>query len=75
VVQNLRPNVTKGERRIGRTIRKIEASVELSSKESYAKQDEKKYKETIKQTFSCSNDSPVQSLRYPADRKKDPTTP
>jgi len=74
VVENLRPNVTKGERRIGRTIRKIEASVELSSKESSAKEEEKKYKEKMKQPSSSSEDSPVQSLRHLTDRKKDATT-
>jgi hypothetical protein len=74
-VENLRPNVTKGERRLGRTIRKIEASVELSSKESFAKEDEKKYREKMKQTSCSSEDSPVQSLRYLTDRKKDATTP
>ncbi len=30
--------VTKGQRRIGRTIRKLEGSVELSAKESKAKE-------------------------------------
>jgi hypothetical protein len=74
-VENLRPNTTKGERRIGRTIRKIKASVELSSKESFAKEDEKKYRERAKQTFSCPEDSPIQNLRYLTDRKKDYTTP
>ncbi len=71
----MRPNVTKGERRIGRTIRKIEASVELSFKESSAKEDQKKYKEKEKQAFNCTEDSPVQSLRYPTESKKDATTP
>jgi hypothetical protein len=70
----MRPNVTKGERRIGRTIRKIEASVELSSKESFAKEDEKQYRQKT-QKQSESDDSPVQSLRYPINHKKDAATP
>jgi hypothetical protein len=36
--------VTKGERRLGRTIRKLENSVELSSRESREKNAEKKRK-------------------------------
>jgi hypothetical protein len=70
----MRPNVTKGDRRIGRTIRRIEASVELSSKESLAKEDEKKYRQKTQQQFN-SADSPVQSLRYTINPKKDATTP
>ena len=70
----MRPNVTKGERRIGRTIRKIEASVELSVKESLAKEDEKQYRQKTQQQSEL-DDSPVQSLRYPINRKKDATTP
>jgi hypothetical protein len=40
--------VTKGERRLGRTIRKLENSVEFSAKETRAKQSEKEYKKTPK---------------------------
>jgi len=61
----MRPVRTKGERRIGRTIRKISASVELSSKESQAKEEEQKYRQNVQ---SAQDDSPVQSLR----RKNNP---
>jgi hypothetical protein len=70
----MRPVRTKGERRIGRTIRKIEASVELSDKECFAKKDEAKYRQKAQQQ-SASDESPVQSLHNPIDRKKDATTP
>jgi len=67
--------VTRGERRLGRTIRKLENSVELSSKESQAKESEKKYREKA-QTFSgFTEDSPIQSLRDPLIRKKDSKEP
>jgi hypothetical protein len=58
----MRPLRTKGERRIGRTIRKLESSVELSPKESMAKEDEKRYRQKVQQQWE-SEDSPVQSLR------------
>jgi hypothetical protein len=69
----MRPNVTKGDRRIGRTIRKIGASVELSSKESLAKEDEKKYRQKVQQQTD-SEDSPIQNLRQSAYRNKDTST-
>ncbi len=53
--------VTRGQRRLGRTIRKLENSVELSPKESHAREQEKKYKERINPTMNC-EDSPVQNL-------------
>ena len=68
----MRPITTKGQRRIGRTIRKLEASVELSDKECFAKKDEAKYRQKAQQQ---EENSPVQSLRYPANPKKDATTP
>jgi hypothetical protein len=40
--------VTRGQRRLGKTIRKLEGSVELSTKESHAKESEKKYKQRAK---------------------------
>jgi hypothetical protein len=40
--------VTKGHRRLGRTIRILENSVEISAKESQAKEAEKKYREKRK---------------------------
>jgi hypothetical protein len=52
--------VTRGQRQLGKTIRKLESSVEFSTKESMAKQSEKKYKENAQKS---SEDSPVKSLR------------
>ena len=67
-----RCTVTKGQRRIGRTIRKLGNSVELSSKEGEAKLAEQKYKQKAQaaQGFSC--DSPIKNLRDPANWKKEP---
>ena len=61
---------TKGQRRIGRTIRKLENNVELSSKESYAKKAETKYKTTKQSTSKNAEDPPVQNLRDIATHKK-----
>jgi len=61
--------VTKGQRRLGRTIRKLENSVELSSKETKAKESEKKYKEKAHTALECNDDSPVQSLRKHTQNK------
>ena len=58
--------VTRGHRRLGRTIRNLENSVEFSPKESKARESEKKYREKIKQNLE---DSPVQNLRYLAKKK------
>lgn len=55
--------VTKGQRRIGRMIRKIENSVEFSVKESCAKNAETTYKNKVKSTSECLPDSPIQNLR------------
>lgn len=65
-----RATATKGERRIGRTIRKLEGSVELSSKESMAKIAEKNYKQKTQASQGYSNDSPIQNLRDPSKWKK-----
>ena len=64
--------VTKGHggRRLGRTIRKIEASVELSSKESRAKVQEHEYKAKAHQS-RADEGSPVQNLRSLAARNRD----
>ena len=64
--------VTKGHsrRRLGRTIRTLEASVEFSSKECKAKVAEQKYREKIQHEKS-SEDSPVENLRDIAARRKD----
>ena len=57
--------VTRGARRIGRTIRKLGNSVELSSKESTAKELEKKYREKAQRLSGYDEDSPVQSIHDP----------
>ena len=57
-----RCTVTKGQRRIGRTIRKLENSVELSSKEGKAKQAETNYKQKVQATQGYADDSPVENL-------------
>jgi hypothetical protein len=66
-----RCTATKGERRIGRTIRKLENSVELSSKEGKAKLDEQKYKQKTKTALGYTEDSPIQNLRDISQRQKD----
>ena len=58
-----RCTVTKGQRSIGRTIRKLEGSVELSAKESKAKEAEKNYKQRTQAALGYTDDSPVQNLR------------
>jgi hypothetical protein len=65
-----RCTVTKGQHRIGRTIRKLENSVELSSNECKAKISEIKYKQKTKETLGYTDDSPIQNLRDPSIRKK-----
>ncbi len=57
--------VTRGQRRIGRTIRKLENSVELSSKEGKAKLAEQKYKQKVQAEQGYTDDSIVQNLRDP----------
>jgi hypothetical protein len=57
--------VTRGQRRLGRTIRTLENSVEFSPKESKARESERKYKEKIEQNLE---DSPVQDLRLLVNR-------
>jgi hypothetical protein len=71
----VRPVVTKGHRRLGKTIRILENSVELSPKESQAKESEKKYKEKAQANSGCSEDSPVQSLRGVDARRKNSAEP
>ena len=48
--------VTRGQRRLGRTIRTLENSVEFSTKESKARELEREYKEKIERNFE---DSPI----------------
>ena len=70
-----RCTVTKGQRRIGRTIRKLENSVELSSKEGKAKLAEQKYKQKTQAAQGYTDDSPVQNLRDASNRQKDAAKP
>jgi len=63
--------VTKSHRRLGRTIRILESSVEISQKESQAKEAEKKYREKAQKLLGSDEDSPVQSLRNPPMHRKD----
>ena len=63
--------VTKGHRRLGKTIKILENSVELSSKESRAKEAEKRYRETAQRLAGHTEDSPIQSLRNLSIRKQD----
>jgi hypothetical protein len=66
-----RCTVTKGQRRLGRTIRKLEGSVELSSKETKAKEAETKYKQQTQASLCYATDSPIQNLRDPTTWKKE----
>ena len=67
--------VTKGQRRLGRKIRKLGNSVEFSPKENKAKESEKKYRERIQQFSGHTGDSPIQSLRGALLRKNDHQEP
>jgi hypothetical protein len=60
---------TIGERRLGRTIYRLENSVELSSKEGKAKVSEQKFKKTSQAANSYSEDSPIQNLKDQAKWK------
>jgi hypothetical protein len=62
---------TVGERRIGRTIRKLGNSVELSSKEGKAKMAEQNYKQKTQRTQGFTADSPIENLRDSAKWKKE----
>ncbi len=62
---------TIGERRLGRTLRKLENSVELSGAECKAKMSEIKYKEKTQAAMGYTDDSPVQNLRDPLKQKKE----
>jgi hypothetical protein len=70
-----RCTVTKGQRRIGKTILKLEGSVEFSSKETKAKEAEKKYKQQTQKALGYSDDSPIQNLRDPSKWKKERAKP
>ena len=67
--------VTKGQRKLGRTIRKLGNSVEFSTKENKAKESEKKYRERIQKLSGYTDDSPIQSLRDSFTRKKNHQEP
>jgi hypothetical protein len=68
-----RCTVTKGQRRIGRTIRKLENSVELSSKEGKAKMAEQNYKQKTQAAQGYTDDAPIQNLRDPSKWNKETT--
>jgi hypothetical protein len=68
-----RCTVTKGQRQLGRKIRKLENSVELSSNECKAKLAEQKYKQKTQATQGFTSDSSVQNLRDASKWKKDET--
>ena len=68
-----RCTVTKGQRQLGRKIRKLENSVELSSKEGEAKLAEQKYKQKTQAAQGYTDDSPIQNLRDPSKRNKQTT--
>ena len=65
-----RCTVTKGHRRIGRTIRKLEGSVEFSSKETKANVAEKNYKQKTQASLGFTDNSPVENLRDSSKWKK-----
>ena len=66
-----RCTVTKGQRQLGRKIRKLENSVEFSSNECKAKISEQKYKQKTQTSQGYTEDSPVQNLRDVSKRQKD----
>ncbi len=61
---------TIGQRRLGRTIYKLENSVELSNKEGKAKVAEQKFKQTTQTANGYTEDSPIQNLRDSAKWKQ-----
>ncbi len=65
--------VTRGQRTLGRTIRKLQNSVEFSAKESMAKKSQKQFLEKTRELSDCGDDSPIQSLRGPFVARKDPS--
>jgi hypothetical protein len=61
--------VTRGQRTLGKTIRKIANSVEFSDKETLAKNLEKKHDEELQKAQGYAEDSPIQDLRKIANKK------
>ena len=55
--------VTRGARRLGRTIRKLGNSVEFSAKESRAKDSEKRHNKQAQEARGYTEDSPIEDLR------------
>ncbi len=68
-----RCTITKGQRQLGRKIRKLENSVELSSKEGKAKLAEQKIKRKTQVDQGYTGDSPIQNLRDASKWKKEQT--
>jgi hypothetical protein len=62
---------TIGQRRLGRTIRRLENSVEFSSAECKAKMSETKYRQKNLTTTGYDEDSPIQNLRDLSKTKKE----
>jgi hypothetical protein len=67
--------VTRGERRLGRTIRKLSNSVEFSTKETTARESEKVEREKARSLSGYADDPPIQSLRDLVIRRKDSREP
>ncbi len=65
---------TIGERRLGRTLRKLENSVELSGAECKAKISEMKYKQKTQQELGYKDDSPIQNIGDITKQKKEQET-
>jgi hypothetical protein len=63
---------TIGERRLGRTIRKLGNSVEFSGKEGKAKLAEQNYKQNAQTSQGYQDDSPIQNLRDTSNSHKKP---
>ena len=61
---------TIGERRLGRTIRKLGNSVEISGKEGKAKLAEQNYKQNAQTEQGYRDDSPIQNLRETSNSRK-----
>lgn len=62
---------TIGQHRLGRTIRKLENSVEFSTAECKAKISETKYKERTQEALGYEKDSPIQNLRDSSKNRKE----
>jgi hypothetical protein len=68
-----RCTVTRGQRKIGRTIRKIENSIEFSNKECKAKIAEQEYKKKNQEAQGYTDDSPIQNLLDNSRKKQNNT--